>query len=71
VSISRIKNVRSFRSFVIALPFFRSDRISAQGNLVTLDYFSAIEQLQRALFLKDNDAIRMLGSHLLSHTDRT
>ena len=57
---------------MIALLLFRPDRISAQGNLVTLDYFSVVEQLQCPLLLEDNHAIcTQRISWPLPHTDPT
>src|SRR5271169_3402853 len=55
--VSRIENVKPFGGRVITLPRLRPEGISTQGNPIRPDYFPLAEELQRALFLEDHNAV--------------
>src|SRR5579864_9348988 len=57
--VTRIENIGSLRSLMVALLSLWSNRISAQRHLVRLNYFPLAKQLQRALFLEYDHAISM------------
>jgi hypothetical protein len=59
--IAEVENVNAFRRLVIALPGFRANRISAEGDLIRFDHSPVADQLQSALLLKDDNPIGVQG----------
>jgi hypothetical protein len=55
--IAAVDHVHAFGSAVIPLLRFRSHRLAAQGNLVSLDDLTRFQQFQRALFLVHDDLV--------------
>ena len=57
VRVSVVDNVGAFRRAMVPLPGLWSDRLTSEGNFVSLYHLAGMHQVQGASVLVDDDAV--------------